>query len=369
MKAVTAISLILAALSTADVAQAQTTADEAYVMSREAYVAGDFAAALRLLRRAHRLEPKALFVYNIGAVQERMGELSAAYGTFLKAQAFPGVTPKVAELARFKAGEIKPLLDKAVVQLNGLRDDVALQVDRKRITDRSKDLVLPAGPHVMCWYGPGSGRAVCLLRSLDRGRRAPLAPSPALADLPSLSWEPGLESLAVYGMPLTTDLAKLTRLRLEAGTHTISYRYRGEAKQSRTITLEAGETLELARIPSAPPVVIKSEPPSSGYIHWSVVGPGIAAAATGAALLAVGGADRAAALESDDAGLAHTLSQRDAFEQLDSADGKLLIGGVLTGLGVAAIIGGVVWWASSDDSPAPSVRLGPGAGLSIGGEF
>ncbi len=104
-----------------------------------------------------------------------------------------------------------------------------------------------------------------------------------------------------------------------------------------------------------------------GVAPWIVVGVGAGVAVVGAVLVGVGYADAASVSGVADGGSWSSISG--AYERAPILEG---VGFALLGVGVAAVVGGVVWGAmgSGESGPTASAWVAPeSAGVIVGGSF
>lgn len=169
---------------------------------------------------------------------------------------------------------------------------------------------------------------------------------------------------------------RLTNLKAQAAA---------DASSKTVVTPTASASASAAPTSSAPTVT--EPPPAAPARHhsvapWAVVGVGGAALVTGIVLFAIGENDISSA--SDLCQRAQNGGCLNGTDQLASdkqSQGNTLaaVGGVVGGVGVVAIVGGLIWHFTEPTGPAPSasgarIDLRPDArpgyaGLSVGGAF
>jgi hypothetical protein len=140
----------------------------------------------------------------------------------------------------------------------------------------------------------------------------------------------------------------------------------------------AAPSASIAPAPSAPPAASAPGPvaPSSEPQHgaspapWILVGVGGAAVIGGVVLYGVGVSDVNSAV---DACPTRSHCSSATADQGNRGRGLEVAGGLVGGIGIAAVGGGLLWHFlthSTDGAPAPTVSFGPGGGsVSLAGRF
>lgn len=176
----------------------------------------------------------------------------------------------------------------------------------------------------------------------------------------------------IDGAPAVT--LPVERLLLAAGDHSITVEAPGRAPATVTAAVPSGEAvavdvaLELVAVALPPPLEDDLEPWA-----WATFGTGLALAAGGATLLALGRMDAAAVEDGDKdaAGRITSVSRAEALELADSAAVKSDAGVALLALGGGALATSVVLFVLDADDGAPTAlapALWPG-GVALGGRF
>ena len=170
---------------------------------------------------------------------------------------------------------------------------------------------------------------------------------------------------------------RLTNLKAQAAADAST-----KGTTSATVTPPATATTTTAT-PTAPSATSNAEtsPPREHTVGpWILVGVGAAAVVTGIVVLAVGEktVSSASADHCGPGGASSCADPAGASSQQTQGNTLAAIGGVVGGVGVVAVVGGLVWHFIEPTSPAPQggSHIGvrpdarPGyAGLSIGGTF
>lgn len=219
------------------------------------------------------------------------------------------------------------------------------------------------------------------LRLLERYLRGSLYSTPTQKRIVE-NMKSGLESKIAY-----TDLTVLSG-RMEATIRILGYRYKGDGKGSVTKRLRPGRYTVLVRYPKMPetartvtlppgqPQVLRFAPPKKRVslvrerkvpkvkrkrsgLPWILVGVGAAAAVGGGALVLVGVVvtqgerDKLDAIPIASRTAEHTREIKRLHELAMVQEG---VGWALVGVGVACVIGGVLWWSLSGPKQAVSSK-------------
>jgi tetratricopeptide (TPR) repeat protein len=143
-----------------------------------------------------------------------------------------------------------------------------------------------------------------------------------------------------------------------------------------TPTATSAATTPTSEPSTTPTTVPSSGPPSGGHsiAPWVVVGVGGAAAITGVVLFLVGSGNVSDAANRCVPPGSHTNCPQDAVDEGNNGRTLETVGGIMGGIGAAAVAGGLVWHFLEPKSPAPGTAIaptvGPGfAGLSVAGRF
>jgi len=190
-----------------------------------------------------------------------------------------------------------------------------------------------------------------------------------------LTVSPADARLTVDGVERTEDTAEATReLPLDPGAHRVEARAEGHEPATIQVTLSAGEQaqrelilVERAGDAEPSPIVESPRAPASAPredpfpVGWVVAGAGGGLTVVGAVLLGVGAADWTAVDGAVD----------QEWTELEGAHGRagplLVSGAIVAGVGLAALVLGVVIAVGGDDDEV-ALRVGP-TGLALRGRL
>ncbi len=375
------------AMAVATPAPAAEPGDDPGLKAKEAFNAGRYDEALRWLKVVYEKEPSAGVVYNMGRVQEAAGLLREAYETYLRVLALPEVEADMRRLAEAQAEQLKPLKDKAVVRLAKVPKGAIVQVDGRAKTDLEAELLLDPGEHQACITSADQTAVRCARRSFEAGVRTSWEQGKASGPTGTIVWTPAerVQALELSGHPLLVDLGRLKEIVLAVGQHEVNVQTKEGAEEHRLV-VTPGARLPLpgpapeATLPGADARVgAAAGGPAEGPGPWPWVLSGAGAAATSGGLFLIVSAasdkDRVDGVGTNDKGQVEGMTQAEASEIWEDARSKERLGWVFVGAGVAAVAGGVAWWALAPRggeaaSAAGSTRLlaGP-SGLVLTGRF
>ncbi len=282
----------------------------AFTCATGAWRAQRWEEALRWLRKAESLRPRARYVYNRALVLERLGRYTEAKAQLARVGAMPDATEDDRRLAQARTEGLAPRLRAAELVLPA---EARLQVG---------EVVLSSGEHLVsgakelyCW--PTGSQTRCRSMALEVGRRHPWPlDAGVLHGVVDLSaWAPVEARLAGR-----TVLFDASQLRLDAGRHQIEV-----AGQRHAVIVRPEEAAVVARPP--PPRAPATWP-------WVVGGVGVVSAAAGATLLtmAAGDSERMAG-----------ETEREAEARWEDRNSKLSVGWPLASVGLVALSVGVTW--------------------------
>jgi hypothetical protein len=377
------VSLALAAPSFA----APPKGADAGQKAKDAFNEGRYDDALRWLEAVYEQEPSPGVVYNMGRVREAAGRIRDAYETYLRVLALPGVDANMRRLAEAQAEQLKPLKDKAVLRLKGVPGGAVAQVDASAVAATSADLQLEPGEHQLCVTKADQSVVRCARRRLEAGLRTVWEWDEAAGPTGAVVWTPAerVTGLELAGHPLLVDLAKLKEVVVAVGQHQLRVLTEGGVEEHRLVVAPG------ARLPMpGPPPEVSPEVDAAvavvaagaggegpGLWPWVVSGSGAAVAAGGVVLLlsAASDKDRVDGAGANERGNVDELSQAEAADIWEDARSKEKLGLGLVGVGAAAAVGGLVWWAlapkggeGASDGGSTTVVAGP-SGLFVMGRF
>ena len=369
----------------------ETSAARVAEHARAAFEREDYAEALRLLDEAHRLEPKPVYVYNMARSLERLGRLREAHAMFLRMRATSGAAPNLSRLAEAQISKLAPLIEKAVVRLTGAAMDALVLLDGVVVTDVDQDRTLTPGLHDLCVVSADGAGVSCWQREAPKGARSVWRVLPE-ESRPSatLGWTPRADvvALGLDGHPLPVALDSLRRVEVSAGEHVVELTLANQDVWRLVLQAVPGATYPLGAaldgelVPGLRATHVVWEEPGPGPWPWVLVGSGVAVLAGGAVLVALGAADAATVEDAGKRadGVTYGLSQKEAYELLDRADGETGGGAAMIVVGAGLAVGGVLWAALADygdgeDADATAAlrwtpALGAGhVGLALSGRF
>ena len=361
------------------------SADRAYQTARALYDSLDYEHSLRWLRYAHRKEPRAAFLFGIGRTLEAMGRLKEAHQAYRDVLARPRLGSGARKQARAAIERLAPLIDQVMVRFRDLPDDVTLQLDGRVLPDLRAEQALKPGPHQLCVRQESPARLRCWRRELPSGHRVDWPPKGDRGVRGALVLPTDGSALrSLDGLPMLLDVRNIAELELDVGTHEVVVAGADGKTTKREVDLRPGSPVRLGgepdRQPSQPDqpahvgvgVAVPFSPPHrpNPVAPWILQAGGIATLASGAVLLVVQTAIRSGLDESrkevDELGAIVGVTQREAQEGYADADAFRVAGGVLIGVGAAAVVASVLWLVlpnrgqNSTADPTPPVSVSPG---------
>jgi len=359
--------VLVGLLCTAQAQPPDQRAEQAYEKASQAFQRGEFAEAMKWLEAAMAIQPRPIYVYNIGRVEEAMGRLAAAHATFLRVQAMADVPAPLAKLAAQKAKRLTPLTERAVLVVSGLPAGARVQLDAALLRNPGQELAVDVGVHQLCVISRDERTVACQRADLPAGERTDWRP-PTDDGRGALRWtpEPDAVGLELNGAVLLVDPQRLQRVSVDAGQHVVRVVRRSRTAPVQLTVFVGKET----RIEVAPePAVVISERPS--VWPWIVSGVGLATVGVGVGLFVAAGSERG--VEDVDGLVVETtqVAHRESWSRSADLD---LAGAVLLGVGTTAIVAGLVGVLVDRPSASASIRsavwLGVSPlGLTAGGRF
>lgn len=322
--------------------------------------AGDYAASLEAMSKAHAIEPAPELLNNIAWLLAALGRYDQAVDTYRSIAADPAVPARLRQLDRARVAELTPKLQHAWLRVTAPQS--SLQVDGKAAAIGAEVAASP-GQHVVVIRRLGMRDAILRTVELTRARRLDLALDPSALDPDSgrLLLE-GLElsELGVDGHVM--DARGLRTLRLRAGEHRLRLLSSGRQPVELTVAVKPRSTLSLTALLAGdapqyspePNLVTDAPGPNLGPPITTVLGAVLGGVATGLLVYAEADRDtvRDATREADGTITALTLREADALER--RANQNATIGLVFAGAGAAALISGLIWWLAGDDEAPPA---------------
>lgn len=345
--------------------------DEAFAAARAAFAQKDYDRAIALLQAAHQIEPRAVYVFNIGRSYEEKGWLREAYDHLVLYPSLPRTVDALREEAAERAARLKPLLARAVVDLSEAGGGSRLELDGGPVDPGV--VVVEPGAHVLCVV-PESGTPSCWRRKLAAARRVTWPPQSDAVGRSRVVFTPPVTAVTLDDVPVAAG-AVLTALELDEGSHTLTLTPSGAPPRELRVHAEAGATVTLELVPEPAPVAATEE---SDPWPWVLVGVGAASATAGLGLLVAAGIEHGdLSSPTKDGGVITGISQVDAQAGWERVDTFVLSGSILAGAGVALAAGGLTWWAlepsTAPSEPATGGRVWLGAtsvsSVGLGGSF
>lgn len=342
----------------------------AFAKAEKAWEAKDYAAATKWLEEAVRLHPRSEYVYNYARALEKLGRLGDAHRAYLRVVAGRRSRKALRKLARAGAVQLEPFVKKAVVRMAAVRrDGMVLQLD-DRVVSGQTDVTLSAGKHHVCWIPTAGGEADCWLETFRAGHRVDALTRPQPKLFATIRWdERAADQIGLDGYALILKPGELRSIRVAPGEHVLSV-VRGGVTKRIKLTAPLGKSVtpnvgEEAAEPQPVPALAASASGTQGSQVWPWVVTGIGAALVGGGigLFVAGGGEQAIDTETvSGKEVSAGPTQTEHAEAWDTGQTLQFTGGVLIGLGAAATIGGILWWAlapSNGTAGADAVRVRP----------
>ena len=330
------------------------TAEEALKKARTLYGTGDFEGSLQWLEYANNKEPKAIIVYNIGRVQEKLGRLADAHNTFLRVTALSDVDEKIRGLSQAQAEKLKPFIDKTVLHFPKLKAGSMVQVDEKMILDLTVDAEIKPGSHQICVLDPTGKNLSCWRRKLAAGIRIPWPPKTASTTRGTLVWKgvKGASELYMNGHPLLVDLSRLENIKVDVGRHELIMADTNGKKKKATVAVLSRGKKKLRAAFKNPSSASKGSAGTAGRSKnqsgptniwpWVVTGTGVVLGGAGASFMAKSSTTRD---DWDRKGcIATSTCQKAKEDAFNAANSEAQMGYILAGAGALTIAGGITWW-------------------------
>lgn len=343
------------------------------VSARNAYARGsrhfkdeDYEASLAWMQYAFDMGPQATYAYGVARSLEKLGRFFEAHRLYQSTLKAPRLNRQVRKRATEALRRLAPRLAQAYVGFRARDAEARFQIDDRPVSASSSAFAVEPGPHVLIQRS-ADGYTLTLWRVTAAAGRItvwpPEAPS-ARGDavLPAFGGETITQ---IDDTTLAIDSKGVRRLSLPVGSHTVGLRTVAGSRVAR-IEVGSGAVVMIPKAtPDASPRPVPTPPgqpeeeKGSTVGGWVTTGLGTGALIAGATLLIIQATDRGslatAIADTDDRGVIIGVSQVSAQTVYDRADAFRLSGGVLVGVGAAAIIGGVTWLLlSNTDTPPPN---------------
>jgi len=350
----------------------QTRANAAYDAAQQAFRDGRYQDAVGGLETAYRLHPNPLFLYNLGRVREKLGQLQEAHRNYLKLLVVPGLTPQVRRLADERIAALKSIVGKAVMRFDG-ESSAIVQLDGRLVPEPGRDRAVTPGTHQLCVIAAAK-TARCWRRELPVGMRTRLPIDSPSQTRAHLVWTPAadVERVILDGHRLMLDVSRTWQIEVDAGKHVLETV--GARSTKEHVDLVPGRTRPFLMLEGdgrdADPIKATSVRGTDPW-PWITVGLGGATAAGGAVLMAVAAGKRSEISDRPTPDLKDGQEVRDETTW-NATETNTNVGIALVAAGGATVLGGVIWWLVSGDSGAePVVRVGfqPSGLITVEGGF
>jgi hypothetical protein len=354
--------------------------------AKDARAKGDLDAALNALKAAYQLKPQPVLLNNMGKLHEQRGEYDLAVALYTQVTNDPKATTELRMLDQARLAALEPKLSRAWVQI----------APQDRWTDvRVEHTFCPSGGAAEVAITPGERRVELFNKErresrllsieLQAGRRTVIEVDALLAERPystiilaGLSPVPASVNLDDY--ILDSPTSQIDRILVPPGQHLT----RLMTPDGKWIDIETtsppGTITSLAQEAGASWVKLNTNVTPSSNAGRSAQGPKLLTAGLGATLVGSGlflyfdveeGRNRLL-----DESQSPNITVRDASYRWESLNTRATVGGVLTGLGSAVVVGSALWWWYDDYTLKTAARLiplpwcdGEQCGLGVGGEL
>ena len=334
-----------------------------------ARAAGDDERAEALLREAYGQQALPVIMNNLGKLLEEQGRYLEALEAYRKVTDDPDADAQLRALDRARVGALEPKAIKGWVRVPAAAAWSWGRVAGALIPfDDALDVGIPPGARLVeIMPGAGGGILRLTVMRFPRGRRVVI--DPTWTDRPSGAVTlgdlvPPPSRVGLDGYPVTGYGPGVERLIVDPGPHEVRLESPNGKQIRVTATVAAGQVVDLGGLAKAPWSAIH---PARAPAAASTLSPELARLLRGVtlgvgAMLAGTGLYLTHDVEQSkqyilDADRSPDLTMRDAADQWELLNTRSMVGGTLTGLGSALVMGGVVWWWL-DDEAAPEVAGG-----------
>ena len=321
--------------------------------------AGDLPTAAAALERALELNYSPELANNLARVNEEMGKYAIAYDIYVQVSNDPLADRSLRALDSGRMAALQPKIGVAWVVPEILPVGSAITVDGRLLAGRALRLEQATGPgwSSLELIAPGAEEVVVRVLKFPVGERTTftedLTKRPEADAIVSFANILPVGEVRLNGRRLATDLAVIPTCRVSSGPLVLDIRRPGIKPEVHELDLDPGAQVavsEILRSEHAPMAGAISQPWRPSRAPWYVGGAGGAATLAGVGFLLSASAAKG---ELDD----HTegkvaLSHPEAQDLNERADGHGTLGNALLGVGVAALVGGTIWYVDQMDAPA-----------------
>lgn len=304
--------------------------------------AGDLERTLALLREAHAIDPQPAVLNNIAKTLEDLGRYAEAADAYRTVVDDESAGDRLRALDRTRLDTVLSKARQCWLLVSNERDAAKVLVDGSPPSVGESPMGEQA--HFFEMRAPSRPEVALMIRKLPVGRRVGIGQvlATSLATQGRLhigSMAPAPKSLRIDGYRLRAPVGEVHVVFVEPGKRYVEVELAEGAWLRAELELTAGRAIDLLELIDAQP--------SLGPSAWSVLSTsaGLAAAASGATLLAVAAADRARV---EDAplkdGRVAGLTHAEALHLEAQANDRATAGAVLVGVGAAALTTGLILW-------------------------
>lgn len=384
-----ALLLLLPALAPAGAIAAEApdvSFDELLRQANAARQAGQFERAVELLQAAHTMHPSPELLNNIGLMLEKAGRYRDAADAYRRVAEDASADPNLRALDAGRLATLQPRLGMAWVKATLVPTATVLRVDgRPPNAPPGQSFSVDGGDHLFELTLPGGSEVVLLRRTFPLDRLTSLDVTAQTTQGFGRVTLGGLgapaSSIVIDGYRIASPLDRLQSIRLAPGRYAVRIERLGAPALEQRVVVAAGRSFEprptavKAKAPALPDVDAVDPGPAVSPAAWILLGVGVAVAAGGGILYALGqqDLDEVSGAARDAQGRITGMTYTQASEQVDNGRRKKDIGlGMLIGGGAVAV-GGSVWalvQAARGPSERESVQVGVGAGgVVVSGSF
>lgn len=341
-------ALLALALFLTPVAASAEDAASISKRAREAYERKDYDEALKLMRKAYELDPAPVLLNNIAVAHKELGHYREAHDLFLRVVTTSELPDSTRKRAEERLAELKQKLASPWLRVR-IGADESARVDGKPWRQTEEAIVLP-GEHIV-EVRDLDGRRIRVERVYSvAGRRHDVPSRPTVErsfSTLTMNCPTEIISLEIDRMEIGLPVASDARIEIQKGNYAVRLDCRDRARYEARLDATAAEVrvppMRLEALPEVVQVAPAPGPPSP-WPPVAVGGAGVVAMAVAAGLLVSASAD-ADDLEvmAPDPGRA-TITYAAALEIDDRRRFKSDAGVVVMSVGIAAAVGGAVWY-------------------------
>jgi len=357
--------------------------------ARLAKDAGNYEEAIALLKRAHKIKATPVLINNIGKMYSKLGRYKEAVDAYRIVTDDPNASQEVRTLDEQRIGKLEPKLSKAWGRVEGDIPWTAVWVGGQ-FCPLEGQVEVPVRPGTRWVELKAKGGHRIRLRQLDlpMGRRTSIKATTfqnaeSMATLRFEDLDPRPVELQVNGLNIESPSTGLNRLDLPAGTHVLRLMNpAGRWVQLKTTLRAAQEALVSKLLPSdwkERKSAYGTAPVPGVYRTTQILAAGLGATLITSGLYLFYDVEQSRAYVLDET-QSPSMTMKEADERWRTLNNRATLGGILTGIGSAVVIGAGTWWwlgRSKGQAPATTARFrvfAPwcdqgGCGLEVGGAF